>query len=212
MQVIDAVQVIEPLRLLRKDWRPKEAIPDDAWDMYAPVRKAREKVDSLLAKAIEEEQQRHVAWVDGLRQAIGAETTRDQLVAAVKEAMQAARDEGVFAGVGRERLEQALDAFSRVRLDQCLDAIARIRAEADHAALLIELGRDYRELMTTADEFTTLTGQFLEGSRKRVETEIAQLEGAGELKAAQQAIAESLDQLHALVGEIAGSAPEGGDA
>lgn len=146
-----------------------------------------------------------------MRQAIGTETTRDQLVAAVKEVMQAACDEGVFAGVSRERLEQALDAFSRVRLEQCLDAIARIRAETDSASLLIELGRDYRELMATADEFITLTSQFLEGSGKRVETEIAQLEGAGELKAAKQAIAQNLDQLHALAVELAGST-EGGDA
>jgi ATP phosphoribosyltransferase len=147
-----------------------------------------------------------------LHLAIGAETTRDHLVAAVKEAMQAARDEGVFAGVSRERLDQALDAFSRVRLDQCVDAITRIRAETDPPSLLIDLGRDYRELMATADEFITLTSQFLEGSRKRVETEIAQLEGAGELKAAQHAIAQSLDQLHALTGELAGASAEGGDA
>ena len=60
--------------------------------------------------------------------------------------------------------------------------------------------------MTTADEFVSLTGQFLEGSRRRVDTEVAQLTGAGELKAAEQSIALSLDQLHTLVGELAGGA------
>ncbi len=126
--------------------------------------------------------------------------------------MQAARDEGVFAGVSRERLELALDAFARVRLDQCLEAVGRMRAETDPAALLVELGRDYGELMATAEDFMTLTSQFLEGSRKRVATEITQLEGAGELKEAQQAIAQSLDQLQALADELAASGSAGGDA
>ena len=57
-----------------------------------------------------------------------------------------------------------------------------------------------------ADEFVSLTGQFLEGSRRRVDTEVAQLAGAGELEAVEQSIAQSLDQLHALVGELAGGA------
>ena len=207
VQVVDASRLLDTLRGVRKDWRPKEPVPPEAWDTYAPIRKAREKVDALLAQAVDEERTRHVSWLDRFRDAIGAESTRDEVVTAVREAMQAARDEGVFAGVSRERIEAALDAFGRVRLDQCLEAIGRMRGEAEPGALLVELGRDYGDLMKTADEFVSLTTQFLEGSRRRVDTEMAQLAGAGELKAVEQAIAQNLDQLHALVGELAGGAP-----
>jgi hypothetical protein len=121
--------------------------------------------------------------------------------------MQAARDEAVFAGVSRERLEAALDAFGRERLDQCLEAMVRLRGLSEPGPLLLELGRDYGKLMKSVDDFIELTGQFLTASLKRAESEIEQLEGAGELKAAEQTIAENLDQLHTLLTELAGGAP-----
>lgn len=205
IQVLDAGQLLEPLRALRKDWHPKIPIPTDLWDIYASIRKAREKIDALLSTAVEEERERHATWLTRLRQAIESEVGRDDVVSEVRDVMQAARDEGVFPGGIRERLEATLDAFSRMRFDQGLDAIKRIQAETKPADLLIELGRDYGDLMKTADEFVTLVTQFLEQTLRRVETDIAQLEGAGELKATEQSIAEHLDQLRALANDLGGT-------
>src|SRR5262249_62341245 len=114
--------------------------------------------------------------------------------------------EGVYGGVGRERFDETLEAFGRLRFDAFLEALARIENEQTPASLLVELGRDYRDAMDTADSFINHTLAFLTASLERVETEIAQLEGAGELRAAFQEIDGQLAEVSGLVRATHGGA------
>jgi hypothetical protein len=204
VQVVDAAQLVEPLRAFRKDGRPSAPIPTDAWDTHEAIRKARSKADELLARATEEERARHLAWCDTARAALGQTATREELLKAVRETVQAAADEVGVRGVSRERLDAAFEALGKERLEQAFEAIERIRKEADGAALLTELGRDHGRLMKTVDEFVALSKQFLDATLTFTESEITQLAGAGELKAAEQTIADGLDQLHATLTDLTG--------
>jgi hypothetical protein len=204
VQVVDVSQLLEPLRAVRKDWRPKESVPEDIWELYAPIRKVREKVDTLLGTAMTEEQTRHLEWLDQLRNQVAPETDRGTLVETVKAAIEAARAEGVFAGVAGERIEAAIDAFGRIRLDEYLRSLDRLRNELEAGDLLLELGRDLSEPMAKVDEFVTATRQFIEGSKKRVESEIESLEGTGEYKAAEAAISKCMTELDALLSTLTG--------
>ena len=47
IQVIDAARLVEPLRRIRRTWFPAAELSADAWGEYAPLRKAREKADTL---------------------------------------------------------------------------------------------------------------------------------------------------------------------
>ena len=113
-------------------------------------------------------------------------TLAHELIRAVNETIQLAREEGVFGGIARERLEETIETFGRGRLDQCLEAAERLRNETDPAALMGDLGRDYGDLMEASATFITHMRQFLSASRQRVVSEIDQLEGAGEFIAAQE--------------------------
>ncbi|QDV37414.1 protein DpdH [Tautonia plasticadhaerens] len=204
VQVIDASRLVDPMRSVRRDWTPHEGVPDDLWDAYSAVRKAREKIDALLPRAIEEERTRYLDWSDRVTDEVGADSSRSDLIQAVQETMRVARDEGVFGGVGRERYEAAVEAFRRVRFDQCLEAMERLRAGSEPSACFVELSRDYHDLMASTDAFIEQTKQFLNGSLQRVESEIAQLEGAGELQATQQEIEQQFTRIEALLGDVAG--------
>ena len=204
VQVIDAARLTEALKSLRKDWTPKEEVPPDVWDSLGKIARVREKVLSLLPQAVSEERDRHVAWLDSILVAIDPSMPRTDIVAAVRDASQAASDEGVHAGVSRERLEEAIEKFSRGRLDQCLEAIARMRGAEESGALLLELGRDYGEVMKATDEFISLVRSFNASTLARTAEEIENLAGAGELREAQQSISEDIDELYAAMSELAG--------
>ena len=204
VQVVDASQLLETLRGVRKDWKPKESVPEDVWDLYVPIRKVREKVEALLGTAMTEERARHLGWLDQLRTQITAETDRGAVIETVKAAVQAARTEGVFAGVGGERIESAIDAFGRIRLDEYLRSIDRLRQDLDAGDLLIELGRDLSEPMAKVDEFVSATRQFIDASTKRVESEIESLEGTGEYKAVEAAISKNMSDLDTLLTALSG--------
>jgi hypothetical protein len=204
IQVIDVSQLLEPLRAVRKDWKPKESIPADVWDTYVPIRKVREKVDTLLSTALTEERTRHLGWLDQLRNEVAPETDRGTVVETVKAAVEAAQAEGVFAGVARERIESALDAFGRIRLDEYLRSIDRLRNPLDAEQLLLELGRDLSEPMAKVDEFVSATRQFIDASSKRVESEIKGLDGTGEYKAAETAISKNMSDLDTLLSVLSG--------
>ena len=79
-----------------------------------------------------------------------------------------------------------------------------LRAETDPGALLVELGRDQSEVTAAVDEFIALTTQFLDKYEPRVESDIAHLAGAGELKGIQAEIGTAFDTLHTLLGELRG--------
>lgn len=208
VQVIDASQLAVPLRQIRRTWVPAEVLPPDAWGEFAPLRKVREKADALLARAVEEEKARFASWLDAVAGAIGQGASRNDLVEAVRSAAEAATSEGVFPAGMRERLDAAMDAFSRCRFDNAMQAAQRIRDEADSGVLLGEMGRaDLFTPMAATSGFIEAVRQFLEASSRRVEQEIEQSQGAGELRAVQEEIDRSLTRLGEHLSLLCGEGP-----
>jgi hypothetical protein len=196
VQVIDAGQLLAPLQAVRKDWLPHETLPDDPWESVAATRKVRDKVNLLLEKAVKEEQERYATWHEEVLRAIAPETPRNTVTDAVTACIQAAVNEGVFPNALKERLQESLEAFAKVRVDQCLLAARRIREETDTGKLLGELGRSLHETMATISGFIALCDQFLDATRKRVDQEILQLQGTGELQTTHQEIEKQLQLIH----------------
>jgi hypothetical protein len=199
VQVVDVSQLLDPLRVIRKDWKPRETVPNDIWDLYTPIRKSQEKVEALLTTAIADERTRLLGWLDQLRTEIGVDTDRDAVVEAVKAAIEITRTAGVFAGVSADRIDAAIDAFGRLRVDEHLRSIERLRQEQETGDVLMELGRDISEPMSKVAEFVETTRQFLDGSERRVESELASLDGTGEYKAAEKAITDNASKLDSLL-------------
>jgi len=204
VQMIDTSKLTEALRSSRRDSKPSEEIPDEPWEPYAPIRKVREKVDSLLERAIAEESERLLAWYDRVQPEFGPDGSADALIVAVKSAVQAARDSLGFEGPNYERLLTSVEGLSVRQLSSCFESMKRLKEENSGVNVFNELGRDHSDVMKSVDEILAQTAQFLNRYEARVEADIAQLDSSGEVESIRSEIGSSLDTIDAALGEMSG--------
>ena len=207
-QVIDAVQLIEPVRNIRKSWRPQCEVPSDLRNDLKVIQQVREKVDKLLEKAIEEEKKRHIAWRDGVLAMLGDIDNRGHVINLLRTAIHSARTAGEFAagGVSPEELLETIERFERAHLDRCVAAVNRIEQEQDSGRIFEELSRIPQDTMNKTEEFLIKAKTFLGSSTTRVNTriEILRQGGGEELEASQEAIRECLGKLQQITNELRG--------
>lgn len=97
-QIIDAIQIIEPLEKVRKTWQPQCEIPEDIRDKFSDSRnqvsefyklcKARQDIDELLNKAIQEEYERQLDIYQRLISELGEDIKKKDVIDALKPAME----------------------------------------------------------------------------------------------------------------------------
>jgi hypothetical protein len=200
------VQLIEPLRNLRKTWHPQIDVPNDLRNDLKVIQQVREKVDQLFDKAIEEEKRRHLDWRDGVVAMLGDIENRGHVVNLLRTAIERARAAGEFAasGTSSEELLEIIERFERAHLDRCVAAVNRVEQEQDAGRVFEELSRIPQDTMNKTEEFLIKVKTFLGNSTTRVETRIASLRQSGgeELESSQEAIRESLVHLKQLTNEL----------
>lgn len=203
-QVIDAVQLLDPLKAIRKSWRPGCDVPDDLRVDLKVIRAVREKVDQLIEEAVREERERVLSWKQFVTSELGDGAGRAEVVAALRGAVDEAKKFGDFAGVNREELDLAIGKFERAHFDRCMSAVGRIESETDAGRLLEELSRFPQATMNTTTDFILKANAFLQASAARVESQLNDLreKGAGELEDVQQQIRDGLAELQSLVSGI----------
>jgi hypothetical protein len=204
VQMLDTSRLAEALRSFRKESKPNEEMPSESWELYAPIRKVREKVDSLLERAIAEERERLLAWYDRVRPEFGPDGSADALSEAVRSAAEAARDSLGFEGPSYERILASLEGLGARQLSTCFEAMKRLNDESSDVNVFNELGRDHSEVMDAVDGILTQTAQFLDRYEARVEADITQLDSTGEVESIRSEIGSFLDMLDTVLGQIGG--------
>ncbi|KAF3890430.1 hypothetical protein DA73_0400037005 [Tolypothrix bouteillei VB521301] len=209
-QIIDAVQIIEPLEQVRKSWQPQHQIPEDVREKFSELHKLRQQVDELLELAIKEECDRQLAMYHSLVSELGEDIKKKEVINIVIQAMEAARGAAVFRGrKSFDDLNQVLKQFDGTKLTNYLDTMKRVQTEKENSEptnkLLQYLSKNYQRDMTIADEFLKSTSHFLDASlqeaRKQIET--LQKSGSGTIvESSHQAIQDGLEELHSLLTEI----------
>ncbi len=208
-QIIDAVQIIEPLKDVRKEWQPKCEIPNDLRQEYEVIQKVRQKVDELLVQAIEEERDRQLGVYQLLVAEFGEDIKKKDVIDAVKQAMDKASAAGVFGQKNAENLTSVIDQFQRTRFGNYIETMKRVKAEINKidsapTKLLQYLSETHQKAMKDASEFLKETNSFLDTSITRAQNDIGQLKSneGGTVESSLQAIKSGLAQLRSLVTEI----------
>jgi hypothetical protein len=209
-QIIDAVQIIEPLEQVRKSWQPQYQIPEDVRDKFPELHKVRQSVDELLELAIQEESDRQLAVYHSLVSELGEDIKKKDVINIVKQSMEAARGAAVFRGrKSFDDLNILLEQFSRTRFTSYVDTMKRVQIERENSKsktgkLLQDLSEIYQKAMTDASEFLKTTSHFLDASLNEVYKEIETLEksGGATVQSSHQAIQDGLAQLRSLLTEI----------
>lgn len=211
-QIIDTVQILEPLKQVSKSWQPQCEIPADVREKFPEIDKARQAADELLEKAIQEECDRQLAVYNSLLAELGEEFKKKDVTDLVKQAIDRSTDAGVFRGKKTVReLTSVLEQFKRVGLSSYLETMKRVQAEKDNpdskpSKLLKYLSENHQKAMSETSEFVSSTNNFLDTSINDVNNRIEELEASGgaTVESCHQAIQHGLARLQNLITEIKG--------
>ncbi|PAX60541.1 protein DpdH [Brunnivagina elsteri] len=211
-QIIDAVQIIEPLEKVRKSWQPQCEIPEDVRDGFPELQKVRQQVDELLEKAIQEEYERQFNIYQSLVSELGEDINKNKVIDALEMAMSSARDEGIFRGrKDFDGMKDMLNKFRRTAITKYQDLMKRIQDEKENSEnntgkLLAYLSEDYQKVITDSKDFLNDADSFLSLSLLEVKNGIAVLEQSGEisLESSRKEINDGLANLRNMMNEIKG--------
>ncbi len=211
-QIIDVVQILDPLKQVSKFWQPQCEIPADVREKFPEIDKARQFVNELLEKAIQEECERQLDVYHSLTSELGEDIKKKDVIDVVKQAMEQARYAAVFRGrKSFDELTGVLEQFRRIRLSNYVDTMKRVLAEKENpdiqtGKLLKYLSENHQKAMIEASEFLSTTNNFLDTSINEVQNRIEELEAssAATVESSHNAIRDGLAKLHSLVNEIKG--------
>ena len=211
-QIIDVVQILDPLKQVSKSWQPQCEIPADVREKFPEIDKARQAADELLEKAIQEECDRQLAVYNSVVAELGEDIKKKDVTDLVKQAIARSKDAGVFRGKKTvDDLTSVVEQFKRVGLSSYLETMKRVQAEKDNpdskpSKLLKYLSENHQKAMTEASEFVDSTNNFLDASLTEVNNRIEELEvsGGATVESCHRAIQDGLARLRNLITEIKG--------
>ncbi|MEG5066000.1 protein DpdH [Microcoleus sp. B3-A4] len=211
-QIIDTVQILEPLKQVSKSWQPQSEIPADVREKFSEIDKARQAVDEMLEKAIQEECDRQLAVYYYLVSELGEHINKKDVSDVVKQAMDRASDAAVFRGrKSFDDLTSVLKQFKVIGLSSYVDTMKRLQIEKDSpdiqpGKLLKYLSENHQKAMTESAEFLNSTNNFLDASLTEVNNRIEELEvsGGGTVESSHRAIQDGLAKLRNLITEVKG--------
>ncbi len=210
-QIIDAVQILAPLKSICQDWQLKSEIPNDLNTEYQVIKDIRQKVDELLLTAIEEECDRQFGVYKRLIEEFGEEINKKDVIDIVKQAKEKAREAGVFGERNAENLTIVIDQFYKTRFGGYTDAMKRIQTEIEKTEysptkLLQHLSGNNQKAMNDTSEFLKVTNSFLDTSINEAQEKIEQLKSteSATVESHLTAIESGLSKLQRLLTEIKG--------
>lgn len=211
-QIIDAVQILAPLKDISQDWQLKSEIPDDLSREYQVIQETRQKVDELLLTAINEECDRQFGIYKSLREEFGEEVkNKKDVVDIIKQAKEKTREAAVFGGKSTENLTIVIEQFYKTRFGVYTEAMKGIETELEKpecqpTKLLKHLSKNNQKAMNDASEFLKVTNSFLDESMNRAQSQIDQLKSTegGTVEFHLTAIESGLSKLQSLLMEIKG--------
>ena len=184
LQVIDAAQLVEPLKAISKDWKPQIDVSDVSEDKpFKEIRNARKAVDDLLVQAVRDERDRHLGIYNQVinefgEDFIGNKENKDRIVEALSQAIQKARDAGVSAGKLTE-LDTAIEEFKKTKIEAYIKALKEIN-EADKTGVLLQkLSQLSQKPVDAISNFINIAKQCLSASTQRAESSLSSSRESG---------------------------------
>lgn len=195
-QIIDTVQLLKPLKTIRKTWSLHGDIPNDLNKEYEVIHKVRQKADELLIAAIKEEYEQQLNIYKDLASEFGEDVKKKQIVISIKQAIDTAKDAGVFGEKSAANLVEIVVKFNKTKFEGYVDTMKKLQANKDllnttPTQLLPSLSEDHQKVMAIAKEFLQQCNTFLDKSLLRVEDDIIKLRSDSD--------EESIENIHSSI-------------
>lgn len=209
LQVIDAVQLVGPLKSVASTWKPQIDISEVSADSpFDAISKARKDVDELLEQAVWDERDRHLAIYQRALEELGEDFSQAEVVNGLQQAVEKATEVGAFRGGNRDDLKKVMEEFKGARLKDYLTKLQKLQDMNEIATLLPLLSSLPERPVEVITKFLDYARRFVDKSQEAVQSDLAELRtaGGGELEASYVTIERSLLELQQLASEIKGEA------
>ncbi|HEY9697651.1 MAG TPA: protein DpdH [Trichocoleus sp.] len=206
-KVIDAAQLIAPLRAVAQGWQPRCEIPEDfRAEEFKAIQQTREQVDLLLSQAVFEERDRQLTVYRRLIAELGSDFMQKDVAEALQQTIQTVRDAGVSGIANLKGVEEAVEIFRGARLRDWINTMKRVEHETEVGCLLSQLSGTSHRPIEVITQFLDQARNFIDKSLNQTQNKITQLEQGGgkDLQATEQAIQQGLSELLEFVEEIQG--------
>lgn len=204
-KVIDAAQLIAPLKAVAQDWKPKCEIPEDfRAEEFKAIQHTRDQIDSCLEQAVFEERERQLTVYRRLITELGEDFTQKDVAEAIQQTIQSTRDAGVSGISSLAAVEDAVETFKNARLKDWLNTMKRVENETEVGRLLSQLSSTSHRPIEVITQFLDQVRNFVDRSLTQTQNKISQLEQGGgkDLQATEQAIQAGLSELLGFIEEI----------
>jgi len=210
LQMIDAVQLVKPLKAVASTWKPQIDVSDVSADSpFDAISKARKEVDELLEEAVWDERDRHLAIYHRVLEELGEDFSQKEVVEALQQSVEATTAIAALTGVNRDDLKQTMEEFKGARLKDYLSKLQKLQGMDEVYTLLPLLSNLPERPVEVITKFLDTARKFVDKSQETVQNNLADLRttGGGELEGCYQAIERSLLELKQLASEVKGEPP-----
>ncbi|OKH55506.1 hypothetical protein NIES2101_03710 [Calothrix sp. HK-06] len=218
-QIIDTIQIIEPLEKIRKSWQIQHHIPDDIYKKFLENRnsssefhklcKAYQQVNELLEVAIREEYKRQFDIYESLIRDFGENMNKDGVIDSLKLSLENAGYAGVVRGWKKfDEMTKIIAQFRRTSISEYQKTMKRVQIEMETNKNLGKvfqlLSEDNEKVIIESSDFIRYTNNFLDASILEAQNQISNLSqsGGGLVESCQQEIKEGLINLQKFLNEI----------
>lgn len=210
LQMIDAAQLVSPLKAVADEWKPRIDVSDVSTDQpFKAISDSRKAIDELLAQAVQEERDRHLSLYQQAVEELGEDFSQAEVVKGLQQAVEKTTEIGTFRGVNRDDLKKTMEEFRGARLKDYLSKVQKLQDMDEVDVLLPLLSTLLERPVEVFTKFLHTGRKFVEKSQEEVQKNLASLrttEG-GELETSYQAIEKALLELQQLAHEIKGEPP-----
>ncbi|AFY67279.1 protein DpdH [Geitlerinema sp. PCC 7407] len=210
LQMIDAAQLVSPLKAVADEWKPQVDVSDSSTDQpFKAIGDTRRAIDELLEQAVREERDRQLNVYQQLINELGEDFSQKEVVASLTKTIDQVRGAGIPGISNRDALMEAMKNFENARLKGYLDLMKKIQNTEEIGLLFQYLSSASERPVEIISRFLNLARQAVDKSTESTQKSLADLRstGAGDLEASYIGIERSLLELQQLAHEIKGESP-----
>jgi len=174
--MIEATQVVRPLRAISRDWRPRAEPPErlDETNLaprYSLLLELHRRITEQIAEAAEHERELRLAWLDEVRGDMPAGVERRAVVSSIEDLIAAIGSYGL--PVRHDQLREPLEEFKAAHVDEAIRITEELRSlEGPVRGQLARLASERRgNAVQAASRFLSTTKQFLDNVESRARSE-----------------------------------------
>lgn len=210
LQIIDASQVVAPLKSIVVNWQPQVDVSDVSLDQpFKTISDTRKAIDEFFKQAVLEERDRQLNIYQRAVDELGEDFAQKEVVATFSQTVECVRGAGIPGISNRDDLTEAIKNFENAKLKNYLELMKKIQNTEEVGLLFQYLSTASERPLEVISSFLNLARPAVDRSLEVTQKSLADLRNTGgmDLERSYTEIEKALLELQKLTVEIKGEPP-----